>query len=262
MKTKMSSPDEKMREEAKRGNADSQLKLGAFYEKMGNGSEAVKWYRKAAKQGSPDAQLFLAFLYHGLSGVKKDLRKALVWHRKAARHRGFDISREWLGYAYFTGFNGEVPVNKAKAIKWWDMIEGDVYFSADVKCEIGLGYATGEGVKKDLTKAVRWIKDAARESIKAQYTLGCFYYHGRGVAKDRAEAVKWFKKAADQGYTNAQYELGNCFSYGEGVIKDAKTGTHWWLKAANQGHSQAETKIIAINYLDVTPLYRAARGVL
>ncbi|GBC22494.2 kinase-like domain-containing protein [Rhizophagus irregularis DAOM 181602=DAOM 197198] len=41
----------------------------------------------------------------------------------------------------------------------------------------------------------------------AQYNLGNMYKNGDGIAKDIDKAIHWYKKAAEQGYQNAQNKL-------------------------------------------------------
>ena len=38
----------------------------------------------------------------------------------------------------------------------------------------------------------------------AQYNLGLMYYNGLGVKKDVSEALKWIRESAQQGYEKAQ----------------------------------------------------------
>ena len=75
---------------------------------------------------------------------------------------------------------------------------------------LGLMYAKGQGVKKDLKEAVNWYKKAAERNLaKAQFYLGWMYENGLGVKKDLTEAIKWYRKAAEQGYEPAKALLKN-----------------------------------------------------
>ena len=56
---------------------------------------------------------------------------------------------------------------------------------------------------------------AEQGDAKAQCSLGLIYCNGEGVAKDFSEALKWLRKAADQGDAKAEYNLGVCFERGE-----------------------------------------------
>jgi len=75
--------------QAKRGDPQAQVTLGEIYESgMGGGLAdpqlAFRWYKKAADQGNSRALLNLGNLYEKGLGVKKDLKLALNYYRKAS----------------------------------------------------------------------------------------------------------------------------------------------------------------------------------
>ena len=107
--------------------------------------------------------------------------------------------------------------------------------------EVGVSYAKGKGVSKDMAEAVKWFRKAAEQGDEAaQCKLGLCYANGEGVSKDFAEAVKWYRKAAEQGYAMAQCLLGACYETGEGVSKDMTEAVKWYRKAAEQGDEPAK----------------------
>ena len=62
---------------------------------------------------------------------------------------------------------------------------------------------------QDYAEAVKWYRKAADQGdAAAQFNLGVMYATGQGVPQDYAEAVKWYRKAAEQGHAGAQYNLG------------------------------------------------------
>ena len=89
--------------------------------------------------------------------------------------------------------------------------------------ELGVCYASGEGVEINMQKAIElWLKSAEQGYAAAQYNLGMRYLRGRGVEQDMPKAVSWFRKAADQGVVDAQFNLGACYYMGHGVKQDYK----------------------------------------
>jgi len=76
-----------------------------------------------------------------------------------------------------------------------------------------------------------------------QFVLGLRYEKGDGVPKDMEKAIYWCTKAAEQGYTNAQDFLGMCFEQGDGVPKDMEKAIYWYTKAAKQGYKDAQTSL-------------------
>ncbi|KKL66430.1 hypothetical protein LCGC14_2145050 [marine sediment metagenome] len=61
---------------------------------------------------------------------------------------------------------------------------------------MGLWYAEGKYVEKDLAEAVKWLRKSAEAGfVPAMYNLADAYERGLGVEKDVAEAAKWSKAA-------------------------------------------------------------------
>ena len=77
-----------LREQAERGDADSQFWLGFRYA-AGRGvprddEEAVRWLRAAAEQGEVDSQILLGGMYKDGKGVPQDYVRAHMWYDLAA----------------------------------------------------------------------------------------------------------------------------------------------------------------------------------
>jgi hypothetical protein len=115
---------------------------------------------------------------------------------------------------------------------------------ADAQFNLGLRYASGQGVPQDYTEAVRWYSKAADQGMaSAQFNLGLKYANGEGTPQDHAEAVKWFRMASDQGMAQAQYTLGMLYKYGLGIKQDQAEAAKWYRKAADQGHVETLKRI-------------------
>ena len=97
----------------------------------------------------------------------------------------------------------------------------------------------GEGDKAALSqlKALGNKGDA-----DAQYNLGVMYATGDGVPKDAVQAVSWYRKAAEQGHALAQGNLGFMYATGDGVPKDFVTAYMWRNLAAAQGGELDKTQ--------------------
>lgn len=112
--------------------------------------------------------------------------------------------------------------------------------NAAAQFNLGLMYATGQGVPKDEQQAVHWYRKAAEQGdASAQLNLGVHHAKGQGVPKDELQAVYWYRKAAEQGKASAQLNLGLMYAKGEGVPKDDQQAYFWWLIAASTGNSEA-----------------------
>ena len=141
-----------------------------------------------------------------------------------------------LGLAYASGDG--VTADESEAVKWFRKAadQGD----AAGEYYLGEVYATGRGVPVDYVEALKWLRKAAAQGeAHAQYNLAAMYLQGLGVSKDEAEAAKWMRRAADQGLTAGQFGLGSMYAHGRGVPQNATEAVTWYRKAADQGDGPA-----------------------
>jgi TPR repeat protein len=120
----------------------------------------------------------------------------------------------------------------------------------EVEGQIGLGllHLSGQGVEKDLNRAIEWLRQGASQGNQfAQNKLGEQYKMGEGVQRDYAQALKWFKLSADQGFAAAQANLGQLYQFGLGVTADEDEAIKWFKLASDQGHSLAKSSLATIN---------------
>ena len=90
---------------------------------------------------------------------------------------------------------------------------------------------------EDEAKALELSKAAEAGSGRAMNLLGLCYDRGQGVPKDMAKAVEWYTKAAEKGDTNGMHNLGGF--YDEKGEKDK--AVEWYAKAAQTtGHEASE----------------------
>jgi hypothetical protein len=116
--------------------------------------------------------------------------------------------------------------------------------NAATQFDLGLRYATGQGVPQDLQKAAELYQEAADQGhALAQYNLGVLYVTGQGVPQALQKAAELFQKAADQGDADAQYNLGVCYEHGQGVPQDLQKARELYQKAADQGTKSAIEKL-------------------
>ena len=145
-----------------------------------------------------------------------------------------------LGVMYATGEG--VPQDYVEAGAWYRLAaeQGD----AIAQFNLGVMYAEGYGVPQDAAEAVAWYRLAAeRGAHDAQTNLGGMYAEGRGVSQDAAEAVAWFRLAAEQGDADAQTNLGTMYADGRGVPQNDVEAVVWHRLAAEQGHANAQNNL-------------------
>jgi TPR repeat protein len=105
---------------------------------------------------------------------------------------------------------------------------------ADAECTLALRYEKGDGVKRDIHKALDLYRKAGMQgTVRAQRALGHLLESGSdGSPVDKAEAAKWYESAGVQGDTESQKALGRMYGAGEGVPKDDIASCKWWFMAA------------------------------
>lgn len=145
---------------------------------------------------------------------------------------------------------------------------------AEAQFDLGLLYAQGLGVRRDLSAAADWYRKAADQgNAEAEFALGQMYSRGWGVPRDEADALRWmamansvesegpptdwtpvegygvqrdqkqaaywYQQAADKGHAEAQFNLARLYSSGEGVKKDEEQAARWVSASASQGYAPA-----------------------
>ena len=93
------------------------------------------------------------------------------------------------------------------------------------------------------TALKKWTPLAEKGFAKAQMNLGVIYASGQGVPKDNVEAMRWSRVAAEQGYPSAQNIMGFIYLQGQGVTQDFKVAFDWFKLAAEQGHADAQSNL-------------------
>lgn len=119
----------------------------------------------------------------------------------------------------------------------------------DAQLALGSRYARGEGVPKDLTKAMEWYTKAAEQgNAKAQWNVAAMHAQGQGgVDRDARTAALWHQKAALQGFAPAQAALGLMYASGVGVDKDMGKALALLQQAALQGDMEAQYNLAVMH---------------
>jgi len=197
--------------------------------------------RKKAEKGDADAQYQLAEMYAEAQGVDQDYAKASQWARKAA-DQGNAKAQYRLASIMYMGLNGERL--QPQGLQLFQKARAGLELLAnnndpDAKGKLGILFARGIGVQKDLEQASKLFEEAAKAgSVKAQSDLAAAYLMGRGVERNPTTAGFWFEKAAKAGYAEAQIQYGLMKIQGTGCRQDIKIGLAWLKKASQQRHSE------------------------
>ena len=110
--------------------------------------------------------------------------------------------------------------------------------NGDGKAQFDLGIKYSEdGNHKE---AFIWLRlSAEKNSPSAQNNVGVAYANGNGVVKNICEGIKWFKLAAKQKYALSQRNLGDIYFNGIDVPVDYVESFIWYKLAAIQGDEEA-----------------------
>ena len=115
---------------------------------------------------------------------------------------------------------------------------------AEAKYKLGKMLLNGDGVKKDIPKAVEWLKQAAVEENEfAEYALGRLYLKGEEVEKNIFAAEEYLLKSASHGNKYAAYLLGKEYLCGDNFGKDVQKAIDYLKRSAENGLSFAEYEL-------------------
>jgi TPR repeat protein len=283
---------------AKKNHTEAQYELGNFYFFGHSGNKDIKqalnWYKAAAEERHAKAQFQLGKILYGGIGVKEDLKLGKKW-LDLAYENGIIEAREILNTSTASATtetktvasnagdpkpksksssNQKTPPTKIADSKISQEIGQAKKGNVDAQYSLGVRYLKGDGVEKNPSKAVEWIRKAAEQDhAGAQYQLGVVYRDGVGVSKSESEAIKWLRLASSWGISKAQrdldallrkqllasedaftanpelsdaesqFALGLMYVDGQGVDKDPATAAQWFLKAAHQDHLEAQYRL-------------------
>jgi len=185
---------------SKVGNLDAKCELAKQY-LNGNGveqnySEAIRLYTQAAKSGSARAQNQLGIMYSEGMGVDQNCSEAVKWYNKAVK-QNYVKAKENLAVRYYQGVCVDRDIPKALKLFKACAKAGNAHCidSVSVIYQKELG---------DNQMAFKWaLKAAEAGNPKSQMIVGSMYYQGEGVGKNRSLGIHWLKKAASQGNETA-----------------------------------------------------------
>jgi len=199
------------------------LEIGSKLEILWNGAHNKK----------PHAMALLGNAYAHGTLINKDFDKALLWLKRSA-DTGHIIGLRLLAVLYNN--RKWSSYNPAKAMQYF-MRAGDNKDSYSLYTAAGLYEKGAAGVDKDLTKAYRLYKKAAKNNHSlSQYAVGRFLYFGTGITKNDYEAAQWLTKAAEADNSSAQHLLGYMYGVGQGVEKNEKQTIELYRKSAKLGN--------------------------
>ncbi len=207
---------------------------------------SVKKWMADQDDDDAEAQYNLGVAYYFGWGVERDESTAFDWMLKAAE--SWNPARRNIGTAYFRGFF--VEQDEKKAFEYWSDAGAD--YDGETQFLLGMAYANGIGVEKNMGEALSYLKMAAQQGqALASCHLGNWYYNAScsaGFSKGKKKKVfNLWCAAAEQGVAEAQRNLGCAYYEGYGVQENYEEAIRWWEKAADGHDKYAQVFLIEYN---------------
>jgi len=224
--------------DAKNGDEAKQYIMGILYQNgiclERNITKSIKWFSLAEKKGYPLARYTLGDIYHFGEGVTIDNKKAEQYYLKILKDKNLEILTR-MGNIHLVGKDFE---HNASIAKRFYMIAAEKNFTPALN-NIGMMYFLGNGVDKNLTKAIEYLGKAAVQNHKnAQFYLA-ISLSKIDNEKFHGEIMKWLKKSANNNFQKAQLLLGLGYISGENIDVDMKKAKYWIQKAKDQNSTKA-----------------------
>lgn len=113
---------------------------------------------------------------------------------------------------------------------------------ADAQFQLGRAYYRGEGVPRDMAKAVELIRKAAEAGkLEAIESMGFLCTTGEGVPKSEEEAVAWFRKGEKAGSARSKLNLGLLLRQGKTIELSNAESIRLMHAAAEAGLPEAHS---------------------
>lgn len=196
------------------------------------------WFERASKLGNPHAQYQLAKMILDAPSSTPEQTAQALEWLTKAAETGQDCAQYALGKIYRDGQGIEKDIQKAVNLFTLAAEQGNSFAAFT----LGKLYLSGDaGLPIDPPFALKWLTFSAKLGNQfAQYRLGKLLLQGEEVPKDTETAIRWLTAVAEQGNQYAQYALGKLYLLGKEVPKDKSNATKWFQLAADQGSEYAQ----------------------
>ena len=220
-----------------------------------NKGEALAWLEKAGLQYRHQASLKAGKMYYYGEGTTQNYNKAAKMFKDAAWG---NIPEGMYYYALcFANGNG-VPVDSTKAVFWAGRAIDEGYNWG--YWLLGHMYCYGKAVHKNEKAAQYYYEKGDELNVSScQNDLGVAYATGSFVEKDMDIAMDYYLKAANNGSTTAMSNLAGNYGAKDGDYYNPTQAIFWYRKLVEGGDDSFKEKLIDLyrdtkNYQAVIPL--------
>ena len=231
--------------------------------------KAVESFSRACEKGSESAAYMLGYCYREGLGVETNAVKAFEYFKLADERKSLPGAYA-LGVAYENGLGVTNDYTaalggytRASEAEWEDPLTGNTTANAKTCCErigeigkywkaanvdhdaeaqyhVGLCFANGTGVNKNLEKAYFWFVESAKQGYtNAIVRMADALYSGTGVGEDKAAAAREYERGMKFGDAHSTYRLGISYESGYGFDRNLTTAHHLYTKAGEMGYRGA-----------------------
>jgi len=196
---------------------------------LSRSDELLDLHRHAAELGIPSAMGALGDSYVGGSlGVRKDLRRGVMWLRRAAEmgDPGACLSIEvFQDQSKLDGL-----ISRRELVRW--LRRAAKLGDAGSQVSLGVKLDTADGVRMNLRAAARWYRKAAVQGEETAWLhLGYMYEDGQGVRRSWRRARACYHRAAILGERPAYRYLVEHYEGGGGARPNPRLVATWIRRA-------------------------------
>lgn len=215
---------------AQKGNYNALYILGFMYydgDLVEKDVIASEDYLKQAIQGNiPGAYAYLGKIYFDRS----DFEQAKKYFEIAHNDSGTLLWLEYLVKIYKDGLLGNKDTPKAIALIE-EMIENNASNAEDVRF-IADSYYYGNGVEKNIDKAVKYYSILEHENPEIRYILGCIAAEGESSLLSKNDCIYYFEYAGNHGIPKAFSNLAHFFI----TINNKDRALDYFKRSFNSGN--------------------------
>jgi len=121
---------------------------------------------------------------------------------------------------------------------------------ADAQNRLGRRYEDGDGVDKNLEKAVQcYTRASNHDHSYAHSNLGRMYEYGQGIDQNIDRAIELYTKASEENHTWSQNNLGCLLSTGQyNIPTNYKEAIKWFVKTIELGNNSGHMNLARLYY--------------
>lgn len=196
-------------------------------------SKAIEWYTKSANHGEVNAMAQLGIIYVLSGKATENIPKGLKWTQKCVALNN-SVGQRVLAKMYSLGIGVEKDLEKSFQLYKLAADQGDVLSIA----ELAQRYI----YKEEYENALHYLYlGVEQDNAVCQLLLGKMYFLGEGVEKDIHKAIGFYQLSAQQGLIKAYIFLGAAYAEGMGVEKDMNKAKVLFEFAAQHGDEEAKS---------------------